>query len=332
MSAPEVPARASHPAYHLFFWVHNARPVPSSRLLDNSFTSPFTQLYPTYRTAITKDELLASLNPGPPRYARLARSHTIPSKRPSSSASASSAPLLRPIPLDLSCLVRYEPLSPNYSKQGRRTGSDGNNFWAPPNKKDAYYRDRNGARFFRWKGGRATEIPNNSYSNARLRTYGVATVFGQYKDTPHLLAVGFDAETKDVAEEPGGWKVLSFNHTQDPQGHWYSSIGVFRSEQLLAAPGSRHWMPQLLPEIYDYDRRQTATVPTSAGLIGDLPILFGLVAFSAPPHLLSHVLTSCDTERGMVITVYFDPSNEKGSNKKLLDMLQQGYFGPFYRA
>ncbi|KAL8922276.1 MAG: hypothetical protein Q9208_005246 [Pyrenodesmia sp. 3 TL-2023] len=263
----------------------------------------------------------------------------------SSSASA-SAPLPRQIPSDLSFLVRYEPLSPNYAKQGRRTGTDGNNFWAPPNKKDAYYRDRNGARFFRWKGGRATEISNSSYGN-RLRTYGVATVFGQYKDTPHLLAVGFDAETKDVAEEPGGWKVLSFNHTQDPQGSWLSSIGVTGTQQLLAAPGSRHWMPQLVPEIYNYDSRQIAAVPTSAGLIGDLPILFGLVAFSAPPEQLSRVMISCmrpnawihhnyahsrDTERGMVITVYFDPSNEDSSNKKLLDMLQQGYFGPFYRA
>ncbi|KAL8931098.1 MAG: hypothetical protein Q9208_000201 [Pyrenodesmia sp. 3 TL-2023] len=187
------------------------------------------------------------------------------------------------IPSDLSCLIRFEPLSPNYAKQGRRTGSDGNNFWVPPNKKDAYHRNRSGARFFRWKGGRATEIPNDSYSNAQLRTYGVATVFGQYRDTPHLLAVGFDAETKDVAEEPGG----------------------------------------------------------------DLPILFGLVALSAPPHLLSNVITTCmqpnawiphkyphsrDTESGMVVTVYFDPSNEQSSNKKLLDMLQQGHFGPFYRS
>lgn len=157
--------------------------------------------------------------------------------------------------------------------------------------------------------------------------------------------------------------MLSFNHKQGPQGSWYSSIGVTGSEQLLAAPGSRHWMPQLVPEIYDYDRRQAGPVPTSAGLIGDLPILFGLVAFSAPPEQLSHVLISCmqpnawlphryphsrrscapsmidvtdtvegDTERGMVITVFFDPNNEQGSNKKLLDSLQQGHFGPFYRA
>ncbi len=37
-----------------------------------------------------------------------------------------------------------------------------------------------------------------------------------------------------------------------------------------------------------------------------------------------------DSERGMVITVYLDPSDKEKSNEQLLDRLQQGHFGPFY--
>lgn len=150
------------------------------------------------------------------------------------------------------------------------------------------------AKLFRWKGGRMTEIPNDSYGLASLSIYGVATVFGQWDDTPHLLAVGFDAETRHVAEEAGGWKVLSFNHIHKPGtlNSYYSFVTVTGREKLLAAPGSAHWIPQLVPEIYDYDRRQVSTVPTSAGLIGDLPILFALPAFSAPPEILVQVLTT----------------------------------------
>ena len=34
--------------------------------------------------------------------------------------------------------------------------------------------------------------------------------------------------------------------------------------------------------------------------------------------------------RGMTVTVYYDPSNPDGSNKELLDGIQEGKDGPFY--
>ncbi|KAI4124599.1 MAG: hypothetical protein LQ338_004718 [Usnochroma carphineum] len=230
-------------------------------------------------------------------------------------------------------------------EQPRRTGGDGNNFWAPPNRKNAYHRNETGAKLFRWRGGTMREIP---YGQPGLSSYGAATVFGQHPDTDHLLAVDFDAETRDVAEQYGGWKVLSFNHQflLGPPESYYSFVSLTGQEQLLAAPGSPKWMPELLPKIYDYDsRRQTSNIPKSAGLIGQLPILFALPAFSAPPGKLSDVLTnsmrpnrwehhgrphSRDTERGMVVTVYLDPANEHGSTRERLDQLQRGRFGPFY--
>ncbi|KAL8648411.1 MAG: hypothetical protein Q9226_006008, partial [Calogaya cf. arnoldii] len=199
--------------------------------------------------------------------------------------------------------------------------------------------------------------------NKQRSPYGVATIFTQWRDTNHLLAVTFDAEKKDVAEEYGGWKVLSFDHVphSGTQPSYYSSVGVAGEQQQLAAPGSPAWTPQLLPTIYDYDPKPNPPQPASAGLIGNLPLLFALPAFSAQPDQLSQVLTSFmhpnrwhkhglphgrkshplhttdlvdrhkdEKERGMVVTVFLDPSNKKGSTKLLLDLLQDGHFGPFY--
>lgn len=127
--------------------------------------------------------------------------------------------------------------------------------------------------------------------------YSAATMLTQYPDTHHLLAVDFDAEKRNVVEKPGGWKVLSFDHMHTPgfRGNYYSAVRIFGAEQQIAAPGSRHWMPQLLPAIYDYDPRGQSKdlVRTNfTGLVGSLPILFALPAFSAPPNLLSKVLTN----------------------------------------
>lgn len=130
--------------------------------------------------------------------------------------------------------------------------------------------------------------------NKKYSMYAVATIFTQWPDTDHLLAVTFDADKKDVAEENGGWKVLSFDYVTRPgtQGI-YSSVSVAGGKQQLAAPGSLAWVPQLLPRIYDYDTGRNPPQPVSAGLIGNLALLFALPAFSAQPSFLSHVLTSC---------------------------------------
>ncbi|KAL8932240.1 MAG: hypothetical protein Q9211_006433, partial [Gyalolechia sp. 1 TL-2023] len=210
-----------------------------------------------------------------------------------SQPSSTSGHFPRQIPSDLSCLVLYESLEPNYNKQAIRKGSGESGFWAPPNRKYAYHRNRVPAKLFRWRGGIATELPYRPSSLDGVTRHSVATVFAQYPDTNHLLAVDFDAEEKDVVEDPGGWKVLSFRHQPQPgTGRIYSYVDVFGMEQQMAAPGSPHWMPQLIPSIYNYDSRQsTPRRPSTAGLIGHLPILFALPAFSAQADRLAQVLT-----------------------------------------
>ncbi|KAL9639744.1 MAG: hypothetical protein Q9204_000968, partial [Flavoplaca sp. TL-2023a] len=125
-------------------------------------------------------------------------------------------PLVSPhVPWDLSCLVLYEPLSPDYDKQPIRVGTDsGQKFWVPPNLKYAYHQDKGATRLFRWKGGRMTDITDiKKELDSETSLYSEATVFTQWPDTPHLLVVPFNATKKNVAEAIGGWNVLSFDHT-----------------------------------------------------------------------------------------------------------------------
>ncbi len=140
-------------------------------------------------------------------------------------------------------------------------------------------------------------MPNDPVGNMSLIPHSAATVFTQRPYTPHLLAVNFDAETRDVAGEPAGWMELSFNHTKRDRNSTYSSLDLFGVEAKLASYGSPNWVEQLLPNIYDYQAvdNQGHPIPPgtqSAGLIGSLPLLIALAAFSAPQDLLVEALRS----------------------------------------
>ena len=202
---------------------------------------------------------------------------------------------------------------PNYAVQGNRkldptfaaraTGDESypNIFWAPPNIRGAYLRSP--ATWFRWTGGRVTGIAANDPARHRsLESHSVATIFTQRPDTTHLLAVDFDAGTRDVVSEPGGWKVLNFNHVRKDHNSHFSSLDLLGAEAHLAAPGSPLWVEQLLPSVYDYQEvdDQGNRIPPrtkSAGLIGSLPLLISLAVFSAPQNMLAHALQSLQPGR-----------------------------------
>ena len=126
-----------------------------------------------------------------------------------------------------------------------------------------------------------------------LTWHSVATVFTQNPDTPHILAVNFDAREINVADH-SQWRVLSFNHERvcPNSSRCYSSINILGRERHLAAPGSLAWVPQLIPQLYDFQPQATSSSAVSAGLTGNLPILLALAAFSAPLESLVAVLTN----------------------------------------
>ena len=185
---------------------------------------------------------------------------------------------------NVSFYVRIDTLNPNYQAQPIRHGA--HNYWAPPNVRTGY--TRSNSMLFCWTGGIMTRVAHNLPGG---QTYSSATIFTQNPDTPHLLAVPFDAERTHAYLNPGGWRPLVFHHIRiDNTQRTYSAVSTVGDRQHIAARGSPHWMPQLLPRVYDY---QTGSPRIQAGLIGSIPLLIALAAFSAPPHVLEPVLTRC---------------------------------------
>ena len=189
---------------------------------------------------------------------------------------------------NLSFYVRVTRLGPNYQAQLARHGDQ--SYWSPPTIKTGYI--IGSSYVFRWHGGDMTHISANDPVHHSLdQVFDSATVFTQNPDTPHLLVVPFDATKRHAYENLGGWRPLTFRHVRiNNSEHAYSFVSAHGDRQHIAARGSPHWMPQLLPRVYDF---QTGSPRKQAGLIGSLPILMALAAFSAPPHALTGVFTNC---------------------------------------
>ena len=191
---------------------------------------------------------------------------------------------------NLSFLFQVDSLVPNYHAQPALY--DKNCFWTPPNVKTGYTR-RNGD-LFRRVGGTITHLARGESVGRSLHSSQSAmSVFTQNPDTSHLLCVPFDAERTNVGNDPKGWMPLPFfNIRVDNSQRTYSALSLNRDRQ--ANLGSPRWIHQLLPPIYN---KQGGTPRLQAGLVGSLPLLLALAAFSAPPTVLIGVLTSCSRPR-----------------------------------
>lgn len=197
------------------------------------------------------------------------------------------------IPPYLSFIFQIESLRPNYQNQPRRTTSTG--AWAPPTLQNAY--TTVSRTFWRWQSGRVTAIPaSDATLRATLHRIDVASLFSQDPDTPHLLVVPFDVRTRNVRDYGRGWLPITFDHIRvhSTSGlrEYYSSVSDIGDEAHIAAPGQGFWMPQLLPDWYNYRQPSDALPRTHIGLIGKLPILLALAVFSAPAANLAEAMGS----------------------------------------
>ena len=196
------------------------------------------------------------------------------------------------IPKPLSFYTRIEPVRPDYNAQPIRQECG---LWVPPDRPNGLINGQGPTLLLRWEGGRINSVPANDPIRGidlERYVYSAATVFTQHLDTPHLLTVPFDATTRSVHHFKRGWQPITFVHS--PVGissnAYYSYILYQGTEPRIAAPMLPHWIPELIPAWYDCDPRHATR--TQAGLIGELPLLFALAAFSAPPQSLGVLLSS----------------------------------------
>jgi hypothetical protein len=79
---------------------------------------------------------------------------------------------------------------------------------------------------------------------------------------------------------PLPWEKISFSHRSRLDNRLLAVLGYHCEKNQLDAPASGAWMPELLPDVYEHhDSQQSAF---TSQLAGDLSIIVGLVAFSAP--------------------------------------------------
>ncbi|MCJ1241831.1 hypothetical protein MMC14_009837 [Varicellaria rhodocarpa] len=220
--------------------------------------------------------------------------------------------------------------------------------WNPPRRRHLHRRQQ--GTLFRWVDGAVAPIQHYEPAcNMVLNPYSCASVYTLFPENEHqFLAVNVDV-TRTVFEN---WVLVGFHHLS------FGGNGTMRYSQLdfagefdhLAAPDRSpdNWVSDLFPDHFRYRPQNSQDpVPTSAGIIGRLPLLLALAAFSAVQERLQDVLShslqnvlgqrrwiphglenGLIQHRGMVVSIYLDPAGT--SDRNVLDDLENGRLGPFF--
>ena len=209
----------------------------------------------------------------------------------------------------LSFFFRVDTLAPD-----DHAPSGDHGLWAPPDVRIGY--TRTNSDLFHWSGGYVTYAGRANPIDDELRLFHSAmTVFTQNADNPRLLCVPFDARGTYTVQRSADWRPLAFRHTRvDNSKRTYSVLSINGDHQHIAAPGSPRWTPQLLPPVYNCRK---GSPRLQAGLIGSLPLLLALAAFSAPPDALIGVLTNCLRPRSWRPHHYIYPAGRESPSSRI---------------
>ena len=172
---------------------------------------------------------------------------------------------------------------------GGSKGNDIARLWFPPIRK--YQFKRRPGHIYRWPGEEESEKLEGDKRPENLKKFHVASVFFQAKQD-NFLAVFKDCARHDIANEDFGWSQIGFHHHSG-----LSEVDIGGERHLLAAPAKgSSWMPQVIPEVYNYDTKSPSATPFTGqhgGLCGKLSLLIAMAAFSAPVHEAEDIVSKC---------------------------------------
>jgi hypothetical protein len=194
-----------------------------------------------------------------------------------------SAPPFLPPPPKCFCFS-MKSIEPDYEVQSRRVTPLPDSLWLPPTECKAFtaIADTN---WHYWYEGTVYEVPIQKRKEIQL--YSTSSIFWSH-DRQAFLHIPCDCTEIDLKKAMGGdkkdvplrWGKISF-HNETKHNQCLSLIGYGFEKNQLGAKGSSRWVPELLPEIYQY---QGTTQQGACHLAGDLSILLGLAAFSTSPQ------------------------------------------------
>lgn len=166
-----------------------------------------------------------------------------------------------------------------------KNGNDIAKVWFPPNVREMFTR-RNG-NLYRWRKW-GSEIVISPRPEKKVE---VASVFFQAR-LDNFVGVFKDCTRHDIAKEDFGWSHLAFHHNHGR----ISEVDLAGEKDVLAAPANgSSWMPQVLPEVYNYPIRDPSKsfAGEYGGLCGKLSLLIAMAAFSASEQHAEVVVAKC---------------------------------------
>lgn len=172
---------------------------------------------------------------------------------------------------------------------GGSKGNDNAKLWFPPIRKQQF--NRRPGHLYRWPGEEESEKIEGDKRRENLKKFQVASVFFQAKQD-NFLAVFKDCTKHDIADEDYGWSQIWFHH----RSGFMSDVDIGGEKPLLAAPADESsWMPQVVPEVYNYDTKSPSAQfrGQPGGLCGRLSLLIAMAAFSAPVQCAEDVVAKC---------------------------------------
>ncbi|EER41227.1 conserved hypothetical protein [Histoplasma capsulatum var. duboisii H88] len=231
-------------------------------------------------------------------------------------------------------------VQPNYEVQ--REIRDAQQNWYPPTDPDAVSLVATTG-WRKWELGSITQAQVSGGNNFRE----CSLFYDSERD--HFLGVPLNCKKRSVGQEIKtrdaryGWRRLTFKHPEPiNNGNHISVLDFDAPYNVLAAPGSPRWMPELMPQTYDYNDLDENVFGNTA-LAGNLALLIGLAAFSGPfpehgpdveltveairafrpPNWVPHGMRSRRVHsRGVIVSI-----KSIGSNDASLDKWSQGHFG-----
>jgi hypothetical protein len=168
---------------------------------------------------------------------------------------------------------------------GTKGNSDIYHLWFPPNRAKMFKRQKGNV--YRWRAGHSQLL--EGYRRPE-KNFHVASVFFQAKQN-NFLAVFKDCTKSDIADETPGWTQIGFHH----HSGYMSEVDLFGERDQLAAPANGStWMPQVVPEVYNYDKNPALRFTGEpGGLCGKLSLLIAMAAFSAEVRNAENVVATC---------------------------------------
>ena len=197
-----------------------------------------------------------------------------------------------------SFIFRIDHIAPDWNGQAIQNFNDGG--WKPPTWALGLRTVENG-RLYRWESGVASILARNDPAYVAVvqhpeeYEYSAGTVFTQAPYSQRFFAVNFDARWNNI-DPNWRWEQLMFNHVphQAGQGFYYSDLGLLRDSHNLATLTNADWQRDLFPSGMRCDGTHAfAQNRRTAGLIGSLPFLLAVIAFSGPRESLADILQYC---------------------------------------